>query len=262
MTSTADRELILHRLANGDADPVLAADFQAFSAAPRLSRLLGDRARDRPVYQVDPLPVLSRDRAYIPVPELAARCVDAFTAADATARHTWIVSYCGAAALALHIAKLLGNSRRVSTLLVQPTWLGDTHIEAQFASCQAALGAAERRRPDLDGDPGRRIAELERILRDDLAALAARQGLDASTEAFAELLVSYQAWLAFMLASRNATPVGWAGRSDALTVVTDTPAGAGVPGLNPRDFRVDTLSLRGRADVATPELADQLLARL
>src|SRR5437870_4457200 len=60
-----DGDLIVRQLAAGAAKPILVADFQAFSSAPRLSDLVSDRAGGRPVYQIDPLEALSRDRPYI-----------------------------------------------------------------------------------------------------------------------------------------------------------------------------------------------------
>src|SRR5580698_2283350 len=51
----ADGGVILRQLVAGADQPILVADFQAFSSAPRLSDLVSDRAEGRPVYQVDPL---------------------------------------------------------------------------------------------------------------------------------------------------------------------------------------------------------------
>src|SRR3984885_9296671 len=73
-----DGDRLAEGIVAGRAKPVLVADFQAFSSAPRLSHLVGDQAEGRPVYQVDPLGALSQDRRYISLADLAAEAVGSF----------------------------------------------------------------------------------------------------------------------------------------------------------------------------------------
>ena len=80
---TDDGDMILRRLTSGAARPVLVADFQAFSSAPRLSHLISGRAEGRPVYQVDPLDALSQDRPYISLADLAAEAAGSLQLTEA-----------------------------------------------------------------------------------------------------------------------------------------------------------------------------------
>jgi hypothetical protein len=81
---------ILRRLNPGDANPILVADFQAMSMAPRLSETLSERIHGQAVFQIDPIGVLSEERLYVPLPELAAAC----------GRISGIAGLCGGAATA------------------------------------------------------------------------------------------------------------------------------------------------------------------
>ena len=111
-----DGDMLVHRIVAGAAKPVLVADFQAFSSAPRLSHLVIDRAGGRPVYQVDPLEALSRDRPYISLADLAAEAVDSFGRFQPADGPAFVIGYCSAAALSMHIATLLARSREATAV--------------------------------------------------------------------------------------------------------------------------------------------------
>jgi len=261
MTPARGKELILQQLAAGDAEPVLVADFPAFSVTPRLSELLGARAEGRPVYQIDPLGALSQDRLYLPLSELAAAYADAFLSCAPADGRVFVVGHCSAAALSLHIAKLLASAREVTAILLRPTWPGEENIRTLFAEFQANLGAANRPCPDLDRDPCRAVARMAQILRDEMIAVAVSRGLGESTDAFSDLLAWYRAWLAFLLACRNDSPISWVTEAAAVKVLTDAPAGVAVPGLSPDAYHISRLPILDQ-EAATPELAEFVLAQI
>lgn len=257
-----DGDMILWRLAAGAAKPVLVADFQAFSSAPRLSHLVIDRAEGRPVYQVDPLEALSQDRPYISLADLAAEAVDSlgrFQPADGPA---FVIGYCSAAALSMHIATLLAHSREATAVLLRPTWPTTEGVQETFATLAANLGARQLSCPDLDGDPDRCVRHMEELLRVELAALAASQGLDGSAGTFGELLLTYRSWLAFLLACRNDSPACWADGTTAVTVLTEAPDSAAVPGLPPGRFEVCPLPVVDEDNPITPEVVELLVAKI
>lgn len=234
MRSFADTGRICRQLTAGDGAAILVADFQAFNGAPRLSRLLSDLAVGQRIYQVDPLGVLSGDRLYASVPELAdesAAVFCSFESSEVTSQRVFVVSHCSAAGLGLHIASRLAGAQEVTPILVRPSWPGTEHIAYRFAEFQANLGAGSRPCPDLDGDPWGCVAGIEQLLREGLAELAARHGLEAAAPAFSELLASYRASLSFLLACRNDRPARTL--SDAVTVLepTDEPRDAVTPEL-------------------------------
>jgi hypothetical protein len=255
--------LILRQLAAGHSSPVLVADFQAFSSAPRLSALLSARIQGRPMYQVDPLGALSQERPYISLAELAADAVGSFLRSGPADGRVVVVGYCSAAALALHIATLLAGSHKAAALLLRPTWPDDEFIKRQFATLAANLSAEHRPCPPLNGDPGRCVAGIEQALQAELEVVATSQGLDASAEVFGELLLTYRAWLAFLLACRNDSPSELAGEAGiAVTVLTDAPEGIVVPGLPPAACEVSRLPVLDEANPVTPEVADLVAAKL
>jgi hypothetical protein len=261
MTSIAGAELILQQLTTGDGEPVLVADFQAFSTAPRLSQLLGGRTEGA-VYQVDPVSILSQEQRYLSLSKLAAASVDAFLSSLPANGHVFVVGHCSAAPLALRIAEMLECSRRVTAILVQPTWPDEEHIRVRFAEFQAKLGAASRPCPDLDGDPCHAVAQMEQILSDGLAALASRNGLGGSIEAFSDLLAWYRGWLAFLLACRNDPPTARATEMVSVKVLTDVPACVTVPGLGPDAYQISRLPTLDQATPVPPELADFVITQL
>jgi hypothetical protein len=255
-------ELILKQLTAGEEEPVLVADFQAFSTAPRLSRMLSGRVGGRPVYQVDPVTVLAQDQLYLPLSALAAACVDAFTSGTPPGGRVFVVGHCSAAALALHIARLLEGSREVTVLLVLPTWPDDDHVRTRFTEFLANIGAATNSCPDLDSDASGCVAAMETILRAELAAVAAGRGLGTAADAFADLLAWYRAWLSFLLACRNDLPLARATTTAAVRVLSDAVIPAGIPGLRETAYQVRRLPFAGQASRVTTQLAEFVAAQL
>lgn len=253
---------ILQPLVAGAAKPVLVADFQAFSSAPRLSHMVSGRAAGRPVYQVDPLDALSQDRPYISIADLAAEAVDSFTSSQPADGPVFVIGYCSAAALAVHIATLLARSREATAVLLRPSWPDAKGIEEQFAMLAANVGARQLSCPELDGDPDSCVRRMAELLRAEIAALVTAQGLDASADTFGELLLTYRSWLAFLLACRNDSPERRAGGTAAVTVLTEAPDHASVPGLPPGEFSVTPLPPLGDDNPVTPEVVDRVVAHL
>ena len=257
-----DGDMILRRLVAGAAKPVLVADFQAFSSAPRLSHLVSGRAEGRPVYQVDPLDALSQDRPYISLADLAAEAVGSFARSQPADGPAFVIGYCSAAALSVHIATLLARSREATAVLLRPSWPDTEGIKDQFAMLAANLGARQLPCPELDGDPGRCVRRMEELLRAELEALVTSQGLDGSADTFGELLLKYRSWLAFLLACRNDSLAGWAGGPTAVTVLTEAPDSVTVPGLPPGEFEVSVLPVLDEDNPITPEVVELLVAQI
>jgi hypothetical protein len=255
-------DMILRRLAAGAANPVLVADFQAFSSAPRLSHLVSDQADGRPVYQVDPLDALSQDRPYISLADLAAEAVGSFAHSQPADGRAFVIGYCSAAALSVRIAALLARSREATVVLLRPTWPDTAGVEDTFAMLAANLGARQLPCPDLDGDPDHCVRRMEELLRIQLEAVVTSQGLDGSAETFGELLLTYRSWLAFLLACRNDSQAGWAGGTTAVTVLTEGPDSVTVPGLPPGEFEVCPLPALDEDNPITPEVVELLVAQI
>jgi hypothetical protein len=254
-------ELIVRRLSNGEASPVLVADFQAMSMAPRLSEMLSQRVQGQPVFQIDPVRVLSGTRLYVPLPELAATCAEEFVRSGADHGRVYVVGHCSAAPLAVRVADLLSSGRSVAVVLVNPSWPDDDHVTAMFAEFLARFGTANRSCPDLDGDPGLVVSVMEQAFREEMSVLAASRGLSGSAGAFSDLLVWYRAWVAFLLAGRNDRPVGQAAGRAAVTVLSDClPAGT-VPGLSTDAYQVRELPPQP-AGTVTGELAEVVAAHV
>lgn len=258
----ADGGMILRQLANGAAGPVLVADFQAFSSAPRLSHLISGRTEGRPVYQVDPLGALSGDRPYISLADLADESAGSFARSRPADGPVFVIGYCSAAALSVRIAALLAPSREAAVVLLRPTWPDTEFIGEQFATLAANLGAPELRCPELDGDPERCVRRIEELLRAKLAAMASSHGLDGSAEVFGELLLTYRSWLAFLLACRNDPLAGQASRASAVTVLTEAPDGVTVPGLAAGQFGVSPLPALDDDNPVTPEVIELLVRQI
>ncbi|HEY3734414.1 MAG TPA: hypothetical protein VGL63_10900 [Streptosporangiaceae bacterium] len=257
-----DGDSILQRLVPGTARPVLVADFQAFSSAPRLSQLVSSRAEGRPVYQVDPLAALSQDRPYISLADLAAEAAGLFARSQPADGPAFVIGYCSAAALSVHIATLLARSRKATAVLLRPTWPDSTFIEEEFATLAANLGGRQPPCPELDGDPGRCVQRMEELLRAELEILVAGQGLDGADDPFGELLLTYRSWLAFLLACRNDSLADWADGTAAVTVLTEGRDGVAVPGLPPGGFEVCPLPALDTDNPITPEVAELLVAQI
>lgn len=260
-----DGDTILRRLATGAANPVLVADFQAFSSAPRLSHLVSDRAGDRPVYQVDPLEALSRQRPYVSLADLAAEAVSSFVRSQPADGPAFVIGYCSAAALSLRIAALLARTREATAVLLRPSWPDADGIRATFGTLAANLGARQLSCPELDDDPDRCVRDMEKLLSTEMAALVASQNLNAANDTFAELLLTYRSWLAFLLACRNDSRdvrPGAATAATAVTVLTEAPDSATVPGLLPDQFTFCPLPALDEDNPVTPEVAEILVAQL
>jgi hypothetical protein len=260
MTHTGE-ERILRRLSPGDADPVLVADFQAMSMAPRLSEMLSERLGDRAVFQIDPIGVLSGKRLYVPMPELAETCAGEFASAGADHHPVLVVGHCSAAPLALRVANLLSAARPVTAVLVNPTWPGDEHVAVKFTEFLGKFGPATRPVPDLNADPDLVVSAMEQVFQDEITALATSRGLSSSAGAFSDLTVWYRAWLAFLLAGRNDTQAGPTSSPAAVTVLSDSPATLSVPGLSEGDYPVRKLSPQP-VGMVTPELAELVAAHV
>jgi hypothetical protein len=257
-----DGDKIVRRLVTGTAKPVLVADFQAFSSAPRLSRLVSDQTEGRPIYQVDPLDALSQDRPYISLADQAAEAVGAFERSQPADGRAFVIGYCSAAALSMRIATLLARSREATVVLLRPSWPGAETVQDTFKTLAGNLGARQLACPDLDGDPDHCVRSMEELLRAQLAILATSQGLDESADTFRELLLTYRSWLAFLLACRNDSLAAGAAGLTAVTVLTETPESVTVPGLSPGEFEVYPLPASDEDNPVTPEVAELLVARI
>ncbi len=102
---------------------------------------------------------------------------------------------------------------------------------------------------------------MEQVLRADVAALAASQGLEGAEDTFAELLMTYRSWLAFLLACRNDPRSAWADGGAAVTVLTELPE-ASVPRLSPSAVRHERLPESGDKNPVTPEVVDLVVAHV
>jgi hypothetical protein len=267
MRSLADTGPSCRQLTTGDGAAILVADFQAFNGAPRLSRLLSDAAVGQRIYQVDPLGVLSGDRLYASLPELAdesAAMFRSFESSEVTDQRVFVVSHCSATGLGMHIASRLVGAHEVTAILVQPTWPGTAHVTERFAEFQAKLGAGSRPCPGLEGDPWDWVAGIEQLMREELEALAARHGLGAATPALFQLLGSYRSWMSFLLACRNDQPAKAPSDGVSVQVLTGEPDFV-LPGTGPGRCRITPPPPLERPDAVTPELAklvlDQIMSR-
>jgi hypothetical protein len=254
-------EVILRRLSTGGASPVLVADFQTMSIAPRLSEMLSERIQGQPVFQIDPLRVLSGTRLYASLPELAATCAEEFVGSGADHGRVFVVGHCSAAPLAVRVAGLLASARSVTVVLVNPSWPDDDHVTAMFAEFLGGFGTANRPCPALDADPCLVVSVMEQIFREEMIALAASRGLSGSAGAFSDLLVWYRAWLAFLLAGRNDRGTGRAAGRAAVTVLSDCVSAVTVPGLSTDAYRVREMAPQP-AGAVTRELADVVAAHV
>ena len=257
----SDDERILRRLSPGDTDPILVADFQAMSMSPRLSEMLSERVRRRAVFQIDPIGVLSEDRLYVPLPELATACTSEFLSSGADYGRVLVIGHRSAAPLALGVADLLAPARSVTAVLVNPTWPGDADVTVKFVEFLTTFGPAPRPAPDLNADPDLVVSAMQQVLLDEVTALAASRGLSGSAGAFTDPIVWYRAWLAYLLAGRNDTRIRRPAGRAAVTVLTDSPSTVTVPGRNEKAFLVRELPVQPVGTV-TPELAEIVAAHV
>jgi hypothetical protein len=265
MISTASAAL-LQRLTDGDAKPVLVADFQAWATAPRLSELLSRRTRTSPVYRIDPISVLSNDERYVPLTELADACAERYLAAPPIDGHVHLVGHCSASALALHVARRLADESDVTVILVAPTWPDDDLVRAKFAEFLGNVGAPPRLCPALGGDPAAAVNRLEEALRRELVAVANARGVDPAAGVFAELLGWYRGWLAFLLACHHDPTATWIRPAEPgpaeVVVLTGPDTVPHVPGLVPGSYAVTRVPVLAENSPITPDLADALLPHL
>ena len=259
MTAPGFDEPILRRLSPGAADPILVADFQSMSMAPRLSEMLAETIPGRPVFQIDPVDALSGSRLYAALPELAAACADEFRRSGAAAGQLLVVGHCSASALSLRVADLLAAELPVTAVLVQPALVDDELVTEKFAEYLGKFGPAGRPCPDLDGDPEQVVSAMEQLFRDEITALAASRNLGSSMGAFADLLVWYRGWLAFLLACRNDRALEQAVGRAAVTVLSDAPSEIAIPGLDRAGYQVCELPPQPGGPVS-PELAKLVAA--
>lgn len=261
MTDSDGGELILRRLSAGEARPILVADFQAMSMAPRLSEMLSECVQGQAVFQIDPVRVLSGARLYASLPQLAATCADEFLGSGADHSRVFVVGHCSAAPLALRVADLLAPARSVTAVLVNPSWPTDDYVMAMFAEFLTKFGTANRLCPDLDADPCLVVSAMEQILREGMIALAASRGLSGGAGAFSDLLMWYRAWLAFLLAGRNDRMIERAAGRAEVTVLSDCLSTVTVPGLSKDAYRVRELPPQP-VGIVTRDLAEIVAAHV
>jgi hypothetical protein len=255
---------VCSQLSSGDGAAILVTDFQALNGERRLSQLLSDAAAGERVYQVDPRGAVSGDRLYASLPELAAETAGIFRSSEpaaATDRRVFVVSHCSAAGLSVRIANHLTHARAVTAILVEPTWPGAEDVAGRFAEFQGKLGASSRPCPDLEGDPWTCVAGMEQLMREDLAQLATRLGLDAPPPAFSELLLAYRTWLAYLLACGNDLPATAPSDAVAMSVLTHESDFV-VPGTGPGRCRITPPPPADQPDAVTPELVELLLDQI
>ncbi|MGW2317439.1 hypothetical protein [Streptomyces sp. NPDC001680] len=122
-----------------------------------------------------------------------------------------VLSYCGTAALALHVAELTGSP----SVLVDPYPVTSDDMRRDFtqlcASTGADSGAAD---PAAEPDPAAWAAELWRA-RDDMAAV--HGGDEVAYELVDDMLDRYRSWLRFLDASRTAGPAAPGSPVTAIT---------------------------------------------
>lgn len=262
MTQPDLDEPILRRLSTGAADPILVGDFQSMSMAPRLSEMLSESIQGKPVFQIDPVGVLSGTRLYAPLPELAAACAEEFLSSGAAHGHALVVGHCSSSALSLRVADLLAAKLSVTAVLLQPAWVDDELVAEIFAEFLGKFGPATRACPDLDADPWQVVSAIERLFRHEIDALADRSNLGGAMGAFEDLLVWYRGWLAFLLACRNDTSLEEAVGRAAVTVLSDSPSTITIPGLNKDAYQLCELPSPQPAGPVTPELAKLVAAHV
>jgi hypothetical protein len=260
MTHSDLDEPVLQRLSAGEANPILVADFQRMSMAPRLSEMLSECVQGQAVFQIDPIRVLSGRRLYAPLPELAVACAEEYRNSGADHGRVFVVGHCSAAPLSLRVADLLASTHSVTAVLLNPSWPDDEMVTTKFAEFLTKFGTATRPCPDLDADPCLVVSAMEQVFRDEMIALAASRGLTGSVGAFSDLLMWYRAWLAFLLAGRNDTPIeGAVGRAE-VTVLSDSPSTLTVAGLSKDAYRV--CELPQPVDIVTHEVAELVAAHV
>ena len=208
MASTVSKKTILKHLTGGDAEHVLVADFQAWTTAPRLSRMLSRRAEGHPVYQVNPVGVLSGDQLYLPLQKTSRKHAWRNSWRQADGR-VFIVGHCSTSALSLHVARLLEASRSVSVILVGPAWPDEERSGTGSLNSCRTWAPPNAPALELRGDPAAAVARMERVLDEEVTAMAASQGVDGAADVFAELLAWYRGWLAFLLSCHNDPPMTW-----------------------------------------------------
>jgi hypothetical protein len=250
------------KLTDGDNEPILVAEFQAWTTAPRLSELLSSEAEGHPVYRIDPIATLSGDQGYIPLQDLAAAYVADFVDSAPPGKRVYIAGHCSAAALTLHMAGLLGHTREVTAILVGPTWPDETDVQYRLTKALATLGAAGRSYPELDVDPAAAVAQMELLLKDEIVALAAARGVNGAAEAFTELLTWHRAWFSFLLACHNDPSANWATSSVEVMVMSGSTQDCAIPGLRTESYRVCLAPVPGQDDPITRELASSVLAQI
>jgi hypothetical protein len=167
------------RLADGNAEPVFAADFQRMSSAPRFGGLLNADDAGHPIYQAVPVGYLAGCDDYWSLCDLAVLYSDEFLSTETAATAVTIVGYCSAADLSLRIAELVARSCEVHAILVRPTWPDNAMIGSELARLRAGMGTAQAGCLDL---PGASASTLRRgpAARRDGPVAGTRQGVIAN----------------------------------------------------------------------------------
>ncbi len=264
MQSSADAGPLCRQLTAGEGPAVLVADFQTLNGTRRLSELLADAATGQRIYQVDPLGALGGQRRYASLPEMAEESAAGFRAAEpsaATDNQVFVVGHCSTTGLGMRIANLVAGTRKVTAVLVEPTWPGDDHVTERFAEFQRKLSAGSNPCPDLDGDPWDCVVGVEKIYRAGLEELAAGLDLDPDNPSFTSVLGNYRGWVSFLLACRNDQPGPVPSDAVTVSVLTAEP-GFVLPGTDPGRCQVVPTPPLERPDAVTPELAQLVLDQI
>ncbi|HJQ01699.1 MAG TPA: hypothetical protein VJ851_08870 [Jatrophihabitans sp.] len=266
MTRTASPSSFApERLSSGAAGSVLLVDFQPYSSGKRLGDFVAADATNVSVQQIEPARDLSGRTDYLSLDEIAAHYADAYREC-ADPDDTMVVGYCSAAVLAVRIAALLTNSRRVRVALLRPTWPDTAMISEILGDVRAEIGAAGEPPPELVAAPQAVLHGISDTLHRDLRALASLHGLDPTSRPLLELLERYQGWFGYLLAAREAVD-GLTGRASQppaeVLVLAESAEQAAVPGLAAGSYHRRLVQLPdGAADLVTGELARLLLAEL
>lgn len=203
----------LRTLAPGDDDKrvIAVADFALFSSDLTLGSVVARNNRSHLVLRVDAVSDLSRVHGYCTLNDLAQGYANALM--EFNGRLGLIAAHCSAATLAMHLAATmisLGHSPP-AVALVAPTWPTLADVSREFVELRHALHAPQDSNSEilLGHDPARELARLDEVLTADVAAMCNSQGLDTDEREIIteQLLARYRAWLGFLLASAQSSPV-------------------------------------------------------
>jgi hypothetical protein len=242
----------VEKLSDGPGDRVLVLDFlgnrsvygsQGAGAARLGHKLAALCEGHRPVYQADPVSDLSLTEKYTPLDDLAESYRDSFAKAATGGSGITVVGYCATAALAMCLADRLAKPQQIRTVLLQPSIPDWGEVKAEFNRLRENIGIA----PAGTVDAARSVAsstaprtvleEMSKQLRQDIVAMAEREGLADCDALQAELLDRYRAWLGFLLCTRQAVEHGTGPELRPLVAVGPEDD-ASVPWAKPGSFDV------------------------